>query len=312
MLATLSELPRDERDFAFEYKWDGVRAICYWDGSRLRLESRNLLDVTQRYPELWPLARALKRQSAVLDGEIVALNRNGRPDFYLLQHRMHVTAIRGLVREVPIIYMLFDVLYVDGFPVMAAPYEQRREMLERLRLSGPAWQTPPSYTASGYSMLAAARQSGLEGIVAKRLNSTYQPGQRGRDWLKVKVMHRQEFVIGGWTPGEGGNRGLIGSLLVGFYRPDEMESGLHYAGGVGTGFTRADHHRLMSLLESRRRKSSPFAERVPKPGAVFVEPELVAEVEFREWTPAGILRHPAFKGLRSDKPASAVVREEMV
>lgn len=313
MLATLSTMPVDEQAYAFEYKWDGVRAICYYDGAELRLESRNLLPITHRYPELWGLGRALKRRRVVLDGEVVALDRHGRPSFSLLQQRMHVEEARAGGRQVPIVYMIFDVLYLDGDNLMGRPYSTRRQILEAIHLPEGPWNTPPSYLGQGRALLAAASQSGLEGIVAKRVDSTYEPGRRTRDWLKIKVVQRQEFVIGGWTPGEGSHRGCIGSLLVGFYDPSPTRrepKPLHYAGSVGTGFKAEDHRRILEMLRSRQRKSSPFAEKTGKREAVYVEPELVAEVEFLEWTHGGVLRHPSFKGLRADKRPEEVVREE--
>lgn len=312
MLATLSDLPVDTDAYGFEYKWDGVRALLYWDGVDLRLESRNLLDITHRYPELWPIEKALRRGPVILDGEIVALDAEGRPSFSLLQRRMHVAQVGYLPHQVPIILMLFDVLHHDGRSTMALPYTERRAILESLKLSGANWQTPPWYPGEGRALLSAATQTGLEGIIAKRLASTYEPGRRSRDWLKIKVIQRQEFVIGGWTPGEGANTGCIGALLLGYYDPPASGRGpgvLKYAGSVGTGFSAEDHRRLLPELRKLRRDTSPFSTRVPKKEALFVEPELVAEIEYREWTHDGHLRHPSYKGLRTDKPAEQVVRE---
>lgn len=310
MLATLSTLPRDERAYTCEYKWDGVRAIAYCEGGNLRLESRNLLEITPRYPELWRLGSALPRRRVILDGEIVALDEQGRPSFSLLQQRMHVAETRGTPRAVPIVYMVFDLLYLDGRSLMDRPYKDRRAALEVLELSAGHWQTPPAYPGIGRRLLAAAQQCGLEGIVAKKTDSTYQPGRRSRDWLKVKVVQRQEFVVGGWAPGEGTHRGMIGSLAVGYYEPARGgERRLHYAGNVGTGFTQEDQKQLRPILDRLRRDTSPFAERLPRRDLKFIEPSLVAEVEFREWTHGGILRHPSYKGLRMDKKAAEVIRE---
>jgi bifunctional non-homologous end joining protein LigD len=228
---------------------------------------------------------------------------------------MHVMRVGQLAELVPATYMIFDVLYLDRYSLMELAYQERRRILEDLRLTGRSWQTPPAYPGEGHTLLSAATHCGLEGIVAKRLTSRYEPGRRGRDWFKIKVTRRQEFVIGGWMPGEGGHEGLIGSLLVGYYSPPPARARpgvLHFAGGVGTGFDADDHRELLRLLRKRRRAASPFAEKVPRSGAIWVEPDLVAEVEFFEWTPAGIIRHPVYRGLRPDKPAREIVREEPV
>lgn len=317
MMATLSTLPADEADYAFEYKWDGIRAICFADGKSMRFQSRNLLDVSMRYPELAPLSRALGKRRLVLDGEIVALDEHGRPDFNLLQRRMQVGAAGRLVREIRATYMIFDILHRDGYALLEMPYAARRDLLLETVTSGSNWQVPPGYVGEGRSLLSAATQTGLEGIVAKRLTSLYEPGRRSREWLKIKVTQRQEFVIGGWMPGTGAHAGLIGSLLIGYY--DETSDGrsrqaarpLHFAGGVGTGFAREDHRELLAALKSRAIARSPFAEKVPRRGAHWVAPELVAEVEFLEWTPAGIVRQPSYKGLRYDKRARDVIREQV-
>src|SRR5688500_10217744 len=182
MLAVLSnELPADTEHYSFEYKWDGVRALCYWDGRRLRLESRNQLDITRRYPELHIIADALGSRPAILDGEIVALDENDRPSFPLLQNRMHVNdpaSIRRLVDEVPVRYLVFDLLHLDGRSTIDSTYLNRRDMLEQLTLMGPSWQVPPAHIGEGAAMLDAARQTGLEGIVAKRIDSLYELGRR--------------------------------------------------------------------------------------------------------------------------------------
>jgi bifunctional non-homologous end joining protein LigD len=309
MYARLSSLPRDDDRFGYEVKWDGVRAIAYVRDERLRLESRNLKDVTVRYPELAPLAEVLTGRAAVLDGEVVTFDEQGRPSFERLQHRMHLTgaaAIEQLARQSPVIYMAFDLLWLDGEFLMGEPYADRRERLEDLAIDGPAWRTPGYHSGDGASMLEASRQQGLEGIVAKRLDSTYEPGRRGGSWLKVKNSRRQELVIGGWVAGEGRRRDRIGALLVGYYEGDE----LRLAGKVGTGFDDRELERLGRLLATRERSASPFSGRQPERGARFVEPDLVAEVEFTEWTDQNMLRHPSYKGLRDDKRALDVVLEK--
>ncbi|MEA2250305.1 MAG: bifunctional non-ous end joining protein LigD [Solirubrobacteraceae bacterium] len=312
MLARPGTLPRDDENWAYEVKWDGVRAICHSEPGRMRLHSRNLLDITPRYPELGRLNRALSHHRAILDGEVVALDADGRPSFGALQRRMHVgseSAVRRLARDTPVTYMIFDLLWVDGHSLMELPYAERRARLEELDLKeGERWRVPDHVVGHGAELLAATAEQGLEGVIAKRLDSPYEPGRRSANWLKIKNFARQEVVVGGWMPGEGRRRDRIGSLLVGVGEDD----GLRYAGRVGTGFTEQELDRLAGLLGPLQRDDSPFAPGVPKPprDAVFVDPRLVAEVEFREWTDSGQLRAPSYKGLRDDKPAELVVREE--
>jgi bifunctional non-homologous end joining protein LigD len=311
MLARPGSLPRSDRGWTYEIKWDGVRAIAYSTPGELRLESRNLKEITGSYPELARLGRALSSHQAILDGEIVAFDEQGRPSFAALQRRMHVGSgaqAKRLAKAAPVTYMIFDLLWLDGHSLMGLPYEQRRELLDALALSGETWQTPEHLQGRGRDVLKASAEQRLEGIVAKRLDSSYEPGARGSTWLKIKNVGRQELVIGGWLPGEGRRERRIGALLVGVYDPGGE---LRYAGRVGTGFSDAELDRLGKLLAPLKRQGSPFdaGERPPR-GAVFVEPELVAEVEFTEWTSAGILRHPSYKGLREDKDAREVVRED--
>lgn len=312
MLATLSEMPRDETPFGFEYKWDGIRAVTYFDGKKLRIETRNLLDVTHGYPEIAGLAEGHGRSSFVLDGEIVAFDEHGHPSFGRLQHRLGLTAGRALVKqsEIPTTYMIFDVLYLDGYALTGLAYEERRDVLEGLALAGPHWQTPPYYRGEGDAVLQAARENKLEGIMAKRLTSPYREGLRTGDWRKIKLVKRQEFVVGGWTPISTGMN-AVGALLVGYYEKRSKKSvgRLVYAGKVGTGFSDRDRSTLARALEARRRETSPFVDHPTDKTAHFIDPELVAEVEFRGWTNAGHLRQPSFKGLRGDKDPGEVVRE---
>jgi DNA ligase D-like protein (predicted ligase)/DNA ligase D-like protein (predicted 3'-phosphoesterase) len=318
MMARLGELPEDE-GWGFEVKWDGVRAILYAQGGRVRLVNRNLRDVTSRYLELRELGRALGSEELILDGEVVALDEEGKPSFGLLQRRMHVesdSAVRRLAKNLPVTYMIFDLLYADGHTLMPSPYRERRERLDKLGLEGAAWRTPRYHEGDGAALLRASREQGLEGIVAKRLDSQYEPGKRSGAWRKVKNQLRQEFVIGGWLPGKGARSSHFGSLAVGYYdaTPEEAErrgepARLHYAGNVGTGFKGQDLDLLAKLLEPLRRPDSPFDGRQPPRATVFVEPRLVAEVEFRDWTHTGTLRAAAFKGLRDDKDPAEVVRE---
>ncbi len=310
MLARTGKLPPNERDWSFEVKWDGVRAIAYVQPGRLRLESRNLNEITAGYPELRGLLGALGMREVVLDGEIVAFDERGRPSFERLQQRMHVSspaAVRRLAASHPVVYAIFDLLYLDGHPLMELPYRERRERLEGLRLNGPAWRVPAVHPGDGTRLLAATGAQGLEGIVAKRLDSRYEPGRRTPAWVKIKHTLRQELVIGGWLPGEGRRADRIGALLMGYYIDQNQ---LRYAGRVGTGFTEAVLDDLAKRLALLRRDTTPFTagQKLPRE-ALFAEPCLVAEVEFREWTADGVMRAPSFKGLRDDRVAREVVLE---
>jgi bifunctional non-homologous end joining protein LigD len=308
MLAKLSKLPKSDEGWGYEIKWDGIRALAFIDGGRIRLQNRNGRDATRQYPELRELGKEVGARQLILDGEIVAFDENGRPSFERLQSRMHLaseSAVRRRMNDIPAAYMIFDVLYLDGHSTMALPYEDRRKLLEQLGLEGPSWRTPAYHTGDGKGLLEASRKSGLEGVIAKKLDSPYEPGKRNGCWLKIKNVQRQEVVVGGWMPGEGRRAQSLGSLVVGYYDGDRLV----YAGNVGTGFKEDDLVRLGRLLEPLKRKTSPFDGRQPKKGAIFVEPELVAEVEFLEWTRTATLRAPSFKGLRDDKDPKAVVRE---
>ena len=302
-------LPPDERNWSFEVKWDGVRAIAYLQPGRLRLESRNLNDVTEAYPEVRGLVGAIGMREMVLDGEIVAFDENGRPSFERLQHRMHVrgaSAIRRLQSSMPVMYAIFDLLYLDGRSLMELPYRERRSRLESLELSGPAWRVPTAHPGEGKLLLEATARQGLEGIIAKRLECRYEPGRRSGNWLKIKHTMRQELVIGGWVPGEGRRTSRIGALLMGFYE----DGSFRYAGRVGTGFTEKTLDELQKRLSPYRRDKSPFdiAPKLPRE-TVYVEPCLVAEIELREWTAERVMRAPSFKGLREDKSPREVTLE---
>ena len=308
MMAKLGELPVKDDGWAYEIKWDGVRAIAYSEPGRLRLESRNLNDITAQYPELRRLNRALSSHTAVLDGEIVAFDGDGRPSFERLQQRMHLTGeaqIRRRAEDYPVVYVIFDLLHLDGHDLMGLPYSERRARLEELGLDGAAWQTPSHSVGGGKRLLNATAKQGLEGIMAKRLDCSYEPGKRASHWIKVKTKQRQELVIGGWLPGEGRRSGEIGALLMGYFESGEFR----FAGKVGTGFGQKELAMLARELAPLARDTSPFVGKQPQKTARFAEPKLVAEVEFGEWTKEGMLRHPSYKGLRDDKPAEQVVRE---
>jgi bifunctional non-homologous end joining protein LigD len=312
MLARAGDLPptAQQPKWSFEVKWDGVRAIAYAQPGRFRLESRNLRDITDTYPEVRAMLRDLGMHEAVFDGEIVAFDDRGRPSFERLQQRMNVTsasAVKRLTAKSPVVYAIFDLLYLDGHSLMGLPYTERRERLEQLGLQGPAWRIPASHPGDGTRLLKVTGGQGLEGVVAKRLDSRYEPGRRNGTWLKVKHTRRQELVIGGWLPGEGRRADRIGALLMGI--PNDHGT-LRYAGRVGTGFTERTLDMLGTRLNPLIATDCPFDPRPKLPrNAVFVEPQLVAEIEFREWTTEGVMRAPSFKGLRDDKTAAEVSDE---
>ena len=312
MLATTAALPPDDGAWAYVMKGDGLRAIAEIGHGRLQLWSRTGRDITAGYPELQQLAAAAGVDQAVLDGEIVVFGAGGWPSFEALQQRMNISApaqVRALLASVPVTYLAFDLLFLDGQPLLDRPYTERRALLEQLQLNGRHWQTPPSFTdAAGAEVLEVSKQHGLEGVVAKRLQSRYEPGKRTSAWRKIKNTHRQEAVVGGWKPGAGNRAGQIGSLLIGVQAP----GGLQYAGHVGTGFTQQALAMLGEKLAPLRRATSPFATPIPPEharAAVWAEPVLVVEVEFALWTNEGRMRAASYKGLRDDKDPAEVIRE---
>ncbi|SCL31673.1 bifunctional non-homologous end joining protein LigD [Micromonospora rhizosphaerae] len=306
MLATSGALPGGS-GWGYEFKWDGVRAIAYVaDG--VRLLSRNDRDVTRAYPELGELAELLAGRRAVLDGEIVALDANDRPSFSALQHRMHVRApSAALVAKTPVRLYLFDLLHLDGRDLTPRPYAERRTALEELALSGQSVDTPPHWTGdAGRDLATAAADLGLEGVVAKQLGSPYEPGRRSPAWVKVPLNDTIEVIVGGYKPGAGRRAGTIGSLLLGMYDPHRK---LTYIGHVGTGFTQTVLRDLQERLNPLRRADSPFDSPVPREHArhaVWVDPVLVGDVTFRSWTADRRLRHPSWKGLRSDRDPAEI------
>ncbi len=306
MMASLGAAP-DGAGWAFEWKWDGVRAIVAAIPGSVRATSRNGRDITAGYPELEVLAELVDRP-VLLDGELVSLDQHGRPNFGLLQSRMHVRhPSPALVRSAPVQFYIFDLLHLDG-PLLAKPYVQRRELLDQLHLTGGPVGTPANHTGIAASVLVdLAGQYGLEGVVAKRLDSRYEPGRRARTWIKTPLRQTQEVIIGGWRPGEGNRAGTIGALLLGVY--DETGR-LCYAGDVGTGFTDRMLQDLQAMLRSHARSTSPFDEVVPREharGAHWTDPDLVGEVEYRQWTADGRLRHASWRGLRPDRSPREVV-----
>jgi bifunctional non-homologous end joining protein LigD len=240
---------------------------------------------------------------------VVAFDEEGRPSFERLQSRMHLAsdaAVKRRMRDTPVTYVAFDLLYLDGHSTFSLTYQQRRELLEALELEGPAWRVPAYHRGEGTALLEATRKLGIEGIVAKRLDSTYDQGRRPGAWVKIKNVNEQDVVIGGWTPGEGGRSSTLGALATGVYDDGKLT----YAGKVGTGFTEQTLALLQRELEPLRTDSSPFEGRQPPKGTVFVEPRLVARVELREWTRSGTMRAPSFKGLRNDVDPQDCIRDE--
>ena len=315
MKAVAGDLPTDA-GWVYEVKWDGMRAVAFVDGERLQVRSVNERDVTASWPELSGLPEALPVASAVLDGELVATDDQGRPSFGLLQQRMHISNPAEAARraaEVPVVYVVFDLLHLDGNDLTGMPLRDRRRLLEQVLEPAASWQLSPHHE-DGAALYDAAVERGLEGIVAKRLDAPYAPGKRSPAWRKVKVRRRQEMVVGGWLPGEGGRAGRIGALLVGYHDREDDGAPLRFAGRVGTGFTEAELGRLASLLQPLATDDCPFDPPPPRAdvarGATWVRPELVAELAFAEWTDDGRLRHPSYLGLRTDKPASQVTRAE--
>ena len=232
MLAVAGKLPADDEDWAFEIKWDGVRAILFVEGGRVRAQSRNDLDVTVSFPELADIGQFLGMTTCIIDGEIVALGEDGRPSFSRLQQRMHVSNQREAKRRSlsdPVTFVAFDLLYLDGHSLVGHTYDERRERLESLHLSGETFTTTDSFRdVSGQDILNATVENGLEGVVAKRRASPYRPGRRNPDWTKVKYFRTQEVVVGAWTDGRGERQDSLGALLLGI--PDERRAALRRQG----------------------------------------------------------------------------------
>ncbi|MFB6991355.1 non-homologous end-joining DNA ligase [Streptomyces sp. NPDC056178] len=300
MLATSGPLPARDEDWAFEVKWDGVRCVLTTEGDgAVHLASRAGSDVTVTYPELQTMGGFLRGSGVVLDGEVVALDPAGRPDFGLLQRRMGVANPRRathLAREIPVHLMIFDVMFLDGRLLLDPSYRERRQILSGLGLAGPHWSTPASLHWHGAQAWDAVVREGLEGLVAKRLSSPYMPGARSPHWRKTKRVETVDIVIGGWTQSRGAPRGLPGAVLVGVEAP----TGLRYVGSVGSGMSERERGELASYLAVIARTESPFTDPVRVAGAHWVEPRLVAEVAVLAWTAAGRLRHPVWKRLRPD------------
>jgi bifunctional non-homologous end joining protein LigD len=304
MLARIGPLPTGD-GWAYEIKWDGVRALAFSEPGILRLSSRNGRDITTSYPELRRLARPLGSRAAVLDGEIVAFDSEGRPSFERLQERMHVASeasARRRAAQVPATYVIFDLLHLDGEDLLECSYDERRARLEELALDGEHWRTPAAHRGDGAALLEASRQAGLEGLVAKRRDSAYEAGRRTGAWVKVKNVRELDLPIVGWVPGSGRRRARVGALLLGDPGPGGE---LRYAGRVGSGFSERMLDELATRLAPLERPQSAFGESPtgrngPPRESIWVEPRLIARVAYTERTDDGRLRHPVFKGLREE------------
>ncbi|HEY5096390.1 MAG TPA: non-homologous end-joining DNA ligase [Acidimicrobiales bacterium] len=314
MLAVADRLPPDDGRWAYEFKWDGMRVLVWVDGGRLRMVSRNDNDVTGSFPDLRGFAESLASHQALLDGELVVLGHDGKPSFSQLQHRIHAgspASAQRLAPASPASLVVFDLLHLDGASLLDRAYDQRRSALEALGIGAPNWAVTPSFTdVTGREILRVAVDAGMEGVVAKRRTSLYRPGQRSREWIKVKHQRTQEMVIGGYTKGKGGRRADFGALLLGV--PAAGTAKLTFVGKVGTGFSEADRGDLLVRLRRIERATSPFDAPLPtglRKEATFVSPKMVGEVRFGEWTPDGHLRHPVWRGLRPDKSSAEVRRE---
>jgi bifunctional non-homologous end joining protein LigD len=305
MLATLATRPPSGDAWLHEVKWDGVRALCFIEENQLCILSRSGKRCDQQYPELSVLPRHIQASQAVLDGEIAVLDDKGRSSFSLIQPRISVSdanSVAHLSRSTPVNLFLFDLLYFDGYDLRGAPIEERKRLLSEIVTPSERIHVSDFFTVDGPAMLEAARANGLEGIVSKARGSKYE-GRRSRDWIKVKVVTSEDFVIGGFTHGE---RDYFSSLVLGLYDGEKLT----HAGQVGTGFNEKSLKEIYSKIEPLITKKSPFTGTVKALRDVtWVQPELVAEIKYLEMTPDGLLRAPVFVGLRPDKNPKDCVRE---
>ncbi len=305
MGATLADHLPKGGDWIVEVKWDGVRGLIFIENGSMRIYTRNNNRCEAQYPELQVLPHYIEAEHAILDGEIVVLDGQGVSHFELIQPRIHVkdaNAIAKMGQKNPVHLYVFDLLYLDGFDLRRVPLIERKRLLQKIVQPFPLLRVSDYFENAGEDLLEAARQSGLEGLVAKNTTSVYE-SRRSRNWLKLKLTSEQEFVVAGYTPGE---REHFGSLALGFYEDGK----LHYAGNVGTGFNARNLAELWTLLEPLTIAKMPFAkaDKIPK-GTVWVKPELVAQIKFANWTGDKKLRAPVYLGLRDDKRSSEVSRE---
>ncbi|MEU1126606.1 non-homologous end-joining DNA ligase [Streptomyces sp. NPDC005899] len=303
MLATPGTLPPAATDdqWAYEVKQDGQRALVYLPGDgSVELRARSGTDITAAYPDLTALGAATGGVAAVLDGEIVALDSQGRSDFQRLQSRMGLSGSPAkaarTAERIPAHLVVFDALHLRGRTLVTLPYTERRAALEGLRLEGPRWSTPAVVVGHGAQALDMTREAGLEGLIAKRLGSVYEPGVRARSWIKIRHARTADVIVGGWVPGRGRLGGLPGALLVG----EPHEGRLRYVGSVGTGWSDAERTALAGLLRVAAVDTCPFDEVPRVAGARWVLPRLVGEVRYSTRTRAGKLRQPSWHRLRPD------------
>lgn len=314
MLAGGNGIPPQPDAYQFEPKFDGQRVLAIVENGTVVLTNRRGIEITATFPEAGALAGALPGRAAVLDGEVVIFDSQGRTDFQRLQARMHVARPSArLVAECPVAFVAFDVLWLDGESLVERAQVERRSVLEGLALAGPSWQTAPVLDASPTELLEACAAIGLEGFMAKRRDAPYQPGRRSTAWWKVRCVRRREFVVGGWSPGRGGRSSSIGSLALGCFDvgPEDAErrgrpARLVYAGQAGSGLTEVMIAQLVRLFDQITQESCPFTTPPPLP-LTYVRPLLVVEVAYTELTKEGLLRQPAVKGLRTDVVAADVV-----
>jgi bifunctional non-homologous end joining protein LigD len=315
MLATSIAEPFDGPDWLFEIKWDGYRAVAFIDNGKMRLVSRNQNELTERYPELKDLPKFVKAKSAILDGEVVALDEEGRPSFSLMQQRtgFRPGGRRGVSNaDVPVLYYAFDLLYLDGYDWRKVALEERKKKLASILVAGDSLRYSDHYEREGKALFEIAREKGLEGILAKKRECPYQE-RRSSDWLKIKIRHRIECVIGGYTEPEG-SRAHFGSIVLGLY---DKQGRLIHVGQAGSGFNQGLLAEISKMLKKRETKQKPFYGEVEALRQVFwVKPELVAEIEYAEFTEGASggsgpkLRAPVFLGLREDKDPKECLLEE--
>jgi len=324
MQAALTDRPFSAEGWIYEPKLDGVRAIAFKDGETVRLSSRRGIDSTHQYPLVVDEVARQPESRMILDGEIVAADANGIPSFQLLQQRLGLQRdadIRKAESQIPVAYYVFDLLYADGYDLRGAPLSERRRLLEQILVPMERTILVEPIPGNGEDAFDAAKQIGLEGLIAKQMDSSYEMGKRSGKWRKIKATHEQEFVIGGFTSGEGGRADTFGSLLLGHYTGDDQDR-LIYVGNVGTGFDDRTLRAMRDRLDTRRTEEPPFAEPLTRNRTPFgrsregpitwVKPELVAQVRFVQWTDDGHLRAPSFLGLREDKAPAEVRREDPI